>query len=151
MSGMGAKRWSALVIGLGLAAAAGAQQMNPIETLRELVAQGQYQRAFELGQAAEERFEGRAEFDFHYGLAALETGHYPEAIFALERVVLLDEEAAPESHACALAQLVLSLLYGGREAAAEAALSRLYRGDDPGAFRDALWAIAEASPFFQRP
>lgn len=74
-----------------------------------------------------------------------------EVVRALERVLLLDEEAALESHACALAQLVLSLLYGGREAAAEAALAQLYRGDDPTAFRDALWAIAEASPFFQRP
>ncbi|MCC5888348.1 MAG: hypothetical protein JJT88_18085, partial [Gammaproteobacteria bacterium] len=53
-----------------------AQQVDTINTLRELVNQGQYQRAFELGQAAEERYEGRAEFDFHYGLAALETGRY---------------------------------------------------------------------------
>ena len=77
--------------------------------------------------------------------------YHREVVWAFEWLLLQDEDAAPSSHACALAQLVLSLLYGGREAAAEAALVQLYRGDDPAAFRDTLWAIAEASPFFQRP
>ena len=74
-----------------------------------------------------------------------------EVVWALERVLLMEEDAWPESHACALAQLVLSLLYGGREAAAEAALVQLDRSGDPASFREALWAIAEASPWFQRP
>ena len=74
-----------------------------------------------------------------------------EVVWALERVLLMDEDAWPESHACALAQLVLSLLYGGREAAAEAALVQFDRSGDPAALRDALWAIAEESPWFQRP
>ena len=130
MSGMGAKRWSALVIGLGLAAAAGAQQMNPIETLRELVAQGQYQRAFELGQAAEERFEGRAEFDFHYGLAALESGHYPEAIFALERVVFV----RPDQLRVRL-ELARAHFLAGNYAAAEREFARVLAADPPPSVR----------------
>lgn len=61
--------------------------VDSLQTLKELMAQGQYERAWALGQAAEARYEGDAEFDFQYGLAALESGHYAEAIFALERVV----------------------------------------------------------------
>ncbi len=73
-----------------------------------------------------------------------------EVVWALERVLLMDEGARPESHACALAQLALSLLYGGREAAAEAALVQLDRSGDTAGFRGSLWAIAEESPWFQR-
>ncbi|HSG90448.1 MAG TPA: tetratricopeptide repeat protein [Pseudomonadales bacterium] len=74
-----------------LAAPAGAASAAPdsLATINELLAQAQYQRAFEQAQAAEERYEGNPEFDFAYGMAALESGHYPEAIFALERVVFV--------------------------------------------------------------
>lgn len=75
---------------LALACAMGGAQANmePLQSLRDLVEQGQYQQAYELGQAYEERYEGRVRFDFYHGLAALETGRVDEAIFALERVVL---------------------------------------------------------------
>lgn len=74
------------------ASALHAASVDSLQTLKELVAQGQFQRAYELGQAAEERYEGNADFDFHYGMAALESGHYPEAIFALERVVFVQPD-----------------------------------------------------------
>jgi tetratricopeptide (TPR) repeat protein len=74
---------------LGASAGAASAQPDSLQTIKELVAQGQYQRAFEQAQAAEERYEGNPEFDFAYGMAALESGHYPEAIFALERVVFV--------------------------------------------------------------
>ncbi len=73
-----------------------------------------------------------------------------EVFWALERVLLLPADAGPDSQACALAQLVLTLLYGGREELAEAALGRLFVGDDPRGFRDALWGIVEESPWFVR-
>lgn len=73
-----------------------------------------------------------------------------ELVWALERVLLLPADAGPDSQACALAQLVLTLLYGGREELAEAALGRLFVGDDPRGFRDALWGIVEESPWFVR-
>jgi hypothetical protein len=71
-----------------------------------------------------------------------------ELVWALERVLLLPEDAGTDARACALAQLVLTLLYGGRAELAEAALERLFVGDDAQGFRDELWAIAEASPWF---
>jgi len=73
-----------------------------------------------------------------------------ELVWALERVLLLPADAGHDSQACALAQLVLTLLYGGREELAEAALGRLFVGDDPRGFRDALWGIVEESPWFVR-
>ena len=62
---------------------------NPTETIKTLYAQGQFEQAYELGRAAEFNWEGDPEFDFNYGLAAIESGHYEDAIFALERVVFL--------------------------------------------------------------
>ena len=73
-----------------------------------------------------------------------------ELVWALERVLLLPEDAGPDTRACALAQLVLTLLYGGREEMAEAALARLFVSDDAEGFRDALWAIVDESPWFVR-
>ena len=73
-----------------------------------------------------------------------------ELVWALERVLLLPEDAGPDSRACALAQLVLTLLYGGREELAEAALTRLFVSDDAEGFREALWAIVDESPWFVR-
>lgn len=71
-----------------VAHAASAPEPDSVATIRELVEQGQYDVAYEHALAAEARYEGDPEFDFYYGLAALESGYYPEAIFALERVVL---------------------------------------------------------------
>ena len=51
-----------------------------------MITAGQYAQALELGDANLEDWEGDAEFDFLYGLAALEAGSPNEAVFALERV-----------------------------------------------------------------
>lgn len=71
-----------------------------------------------------------------------------EVAWALERVLTLPASAGPDSRACALAQLYLSLLYGGRADVAEAALERLFDGDDLPGFRAALWEILDGSPWF---
>lgn len=56
--------------------------------LAALVDQAQYEEAYEL--ALEHRFEleGEPDFDLYYGIAAIETGHLSEGVFALERVVM---------------------------------------------------------------
>ena len=46
----------------------------------------QFQQAFQQASAMQSQNEGDPRFDFLYGLAALETGNYNEAVFALERV-----------------------------------------------------------------
>ena len=56
--------------------------------LAELVEQGEYEQAYAL--ALEHRFEleGESQFDFYYGMAAIETGNLSEGVFALERVLM---------------------------------------------------------------
>ncbi len=126
----GMRAASVLAAGVLAASTVSAQQVDTLNTLRDLVNQGQYQRAYELGQAAEERYEGRAEFDFHYGLAALETGNYPEAIFALERVVF----ARPDQLRVRL-ELARAHFLSGNYAAAEREFNRVLATDPPPSVR----------------
>lgn len=65
-----------------------------LEEIQHLLASGDAAEAYRLaGEEAAERA-GDPEFDFWYGLAALEAGHADQAIFALERVLL----ARPDHH-----------------------------------------------------
>lgn len=60
-----------------------------VQQLNLLVAQGQFQQAYDLAQDNLFDLEGEAEFDFLFGLAALETGHPDEAVFAFERIAYI--------------------------------------------------------------
>lgn len=69
-------------------------QTQAAESEAELVAQmnaliemGRYQEAYALAQTGLFEYEGEANFDFAYGLAALESGRPDEAVFAFERIV----------------------------------------------------------------
>lgn len=115
-----------LVVAGLLAAVASAEEMQPLQTLQELVEQGQYERAYELGLALEAEHEGRPRFDFHHGLAALETGRYAEAIFALERVVLV----RPEQLRVRL-ELARAHFLAGNYGAAEREFERVMATDPP--------------------
>ena len=59
-----------------------------LETLQRLCRQGDAEGAFELAVQARGPHEGDPEFDFYYGLAAIDSGHASEGVFALERVLL---------------------------------------------------------------
>jgi len=68
-------------------------QVQAAESEAELVAQmnalielGRYQDAYALAQTGLFDYEGEANFDFAYGLAALESGRPDEATFAFERI-----------------------------------------------------------------
>ncbi len=63
-----------------------ADNESPTAEINDLVNSGQFQQAFDLGTDNLEEWEGDPEFDFAYGLAALESGNANEAVFALERV-----------------------------------------------------------------
>jgi hypothetical protein len=69
---------------------------------------------------------------------------------ALE-AALAEPTGPPDDARCAVAHLALVLLYAGHTDTAERALLRLDRGADATAFRDALWAIASASPWYLPP
>lgn len=55
--------------------------------LDALVTQSRYEEAYALSRSLLDEHEGEAEFDFLYGLAALESGRISEAVFAFERVL----------------------------------------------------------------
>lgn len=73
-----------------------------------------------------------------------------EIVWGLQRALSIDPRFVPDDgHACQVADLVLSLLYSGDEAAALLALERFYLLPDRDAFHEALWTMAQASPLFQ--
>jgi hypothetical protein len=59
--------------------------------------------AHELARALRARHEGTPAFDFHYGLAAVETGHLDEGVLALERVLMTRPSSGPARLALARA------------------------------------------------
>lgn len=60
-----------------------------VAQLNLLIAQGQFPQAYTLAQANLFDLEGEPEFDFLYGLAALESGRPDEAVFAFERIAYI--------------------------------------------------------------
>lgn len=68
-------------------------QADPARNLQQLNQEQQFQAAYELGlkQLTEEA--GRPAFDMAFGVAALESGHYDQALFAFERVLMYDRNA----------------------------------------------------------
>jgi len=59
-----------------------------LEALDVLIKHRKFEQAFVLADRLVESHEGDATFDFQYGLAAVETAHYDQALFAFERLVL---------------------------------------------------------------
>ncbi len=62
--------------------------------IADRVRAGEHQAAYDRALERRAELEGQPEFDFWYGIAALETGHVNEAIFALERVLLAQPGSA---------------------------------------------------------
>ena len=60
-----------------------------LERLNLLVSENLFTQAYALSLELLDEYEGDPEFDFLYGLAALETGHPNEAVFAFERIAIL--------------------------------------------------------------
>ncbi len=80
-----------VLLGLAVSLAAPALQAaeeSLIDTLNQLIAEGRFQEAYLAAQPGLLDNEGDPEFDFLYGLAAMESGRPDLAVFALERVVL---------------------------------------------------------------
>lgn len=74
--------------GLLLAVAGAAHAQLDLDRLQRLVEQGRVERAYQLAEEHRAELEGRTRFDFYYGVAAIQTGHVAEGVFALERVLM---------------------------------------------------------------
>jgi tetratricopeptide (TPR) repeat protein len=59
-----------------------------MDALAVLIKSEQYPQAYELASRMLEANEGLPTFDFQYAMAAVESGHYDQALFAFERLVL---------------------------------------------------------------
>jgi len=84
-----------------------ADESSPVAEMDSLISQEAYQQAYDLGAANLDAWEGDAEFDYLFGLAALESGNSNESVFALERVAAVAEDAGLRS----LARLELARAY----------------------------------------
>lgn len=64
------------------------QQPSPVITeLSALIENHRYSEAYQYAQDHRSEWEGDGEFDFNYGVAAAQIGHYNEAIFPFERLL----------------------------------------------------------------
>ena len=78
-------RWLGLAL-LGVSWTCSAATVNEVQRLH---ANGDAEAAYAMALALSEENSGEPDFDFIFGLAALDSGHIGEAVLALERVVLL--------------------------------------------------------------
>ena len=70
----------AMVVSLGAHAA-------PADELRSLLEQGRAAQAYQIGKQHPDQL-GRPDFDFYFGIAAVDSGHAGEGVLALERYVI---------------------------------------------------------------
>ena len=66
--------------------------------LKSLLNTGQVEKAYNYASKEVANHEGSPEFDYYYGIAAIDSGHASEGVFALERVLSFD----PNNHAARL-------------------------------------------------
>lgn len=84
-----------------------AENASPAPEMDNLIGLEQYQQAYDLGLEYRDEWEGDPEFDYVFGLAALESGNTNESVFALERVAATSTDAGLRS----LARLELARAY----------------------------------------
>ena len=63
-----------------------------INKLQQLINRGDSQSAYQYASEYRERYEGDPNFDYFYGMAAIDSGRASEGVFALERVVMLQPD-----------------------------------------------------------
>lgn len=84
-----------------------AENESPAPEMDTLIGLEQYQQAYDLGLENLDEWEGDPDFDYVFGLAALESGNTNESVFALERVAATATDGGLRS----LARLELARAY----------------------------------------
>ena len=69
-----------------------------LNQLKALFDAGEINKAYDYAEAEVTKYEGDPNFDYYYGISAIDTGHASEGVFALERVLLIQ----PNNHAARL-------------------------------------------------
>lgn len=77
-----------ILLGLAICLSSTAIAQAGYPLLERLVEQKQYAKAYQRALILREENEGDPRFDYLYGFSALQTGHFNEAVFALDRVTV---------------------------------------------------------------
>ncbi|MGH8530399.1 MAG: tetratricopeptide repeat protein [Nevskiales bacterium] len=108
-------------------AAASTRQMDgTLAQARALLDRKQAQQAYDLLRPHEANWSGNQDFNYLYGVAALDSGHPAEAVFSLQRVV-----AADPSYPAARMELARAYYETGDYAAAREEFALLERSNPP--------------------
>jgi tetratricopeptide (TPR) repeat protein len=107
--GFAAAALAAVIIGVTRFALAA-----PADEVRALLDQGRARDAYELARRHPDEF-GKPEFDFYYGIAAVDAGHAGEGVLALERYIVLFPDNDRARLELARAYYVLGELLRARE------------------------------------
>ncbi|HSS28822.1 MAG TPA: porin family protein [Usitatibacter sp.] len=97
-----------------------------LENARRLLNSGNARQAYQELSAVQDKMTGMPEFDYVFGVAALDSGHLDDAIIAFERVL-----AVVPSHAGAQMDLARAYYAAGSFDLAEAAFRRLREQNPP--------------------
>jgi len=116
-------------------------QANPevIENARRLLNQGNAKQAYAELSKHEAQLAGNIDFDYLYGVAALDSGKIDDAIVALERVL-----AVNPNHAGAQMDLARTYFMAGSYDLAEAAFKQLAESNPPPVARQTINRYLEA-------
>jgi tetratricopeptide (TPR) repeat protein len=94
--------------------------------LKELIDSKQPEAAYALASQYRDQMEGDIEFDYYYGVAAIDSGHVNEGVFALERVVY-----RKPNHSLARLELARGYFMQGDDARARKAFERVLQLNPP--------------------
>ena len=124
---------------LAITAASSAIAQAQLDRARELLRAGNAKAAYEELSKMQNELSGQAEFDYLYGVAALDSGRIEEAIIAFERVLALIP-----NHAGAQMDLARAYYAAGSFDLAEAAFLKLQRSNPPPAAQEAIARYLDA-------
>ncbi|HEY5716878.1 MAG TPA: hypothetical protein VIS52_00170, partial [Motiliproteus sp.] len=96
------------------------------DQLNRLVANGEMEQAYREASPHQQQLAGEPDYDLPYGIAAIDTGHINEGVFALERVLFLQ----PANHRARL-EYARGLFILGEDAQARQAFNRVLDEADP--------------------
>lgn len=118
-----------------------ADNESPVPEMDSLISAGQFQQAYNLGNSNLAEWEGDSQFDFLYGLAALESGEPNEAVFALERAAATSRDGVMRDRA--RLELARAYFVTNNLTAAENLFNRVLTSNPPANVRQNIQAFLQ--------
>ncbi len=111
----------------------------PIDALNEMISAGRYSDAYQLADSNLTAWEGDTDFDFLYGIAAIESGNPNEAVFAFQRVA--NTASRPVTRERARLELARAHLLTNNLAASERLFTQVLATNPPANVRSNIQAF----------